>query len=204
MYKKLGLILIITSIVYVLAVVIGGALRENYSHLYNAISELTEAGTEKIFIIDLLFKVYNFLLLLYGGLMIIVYRGKSNKKMITMYLMLFLCGLSGFMMGIFPQEARDAQLTITGIMHFVGAGIAALSTMIITVLAFVNYRKSFKKYAIYSIITFIIIFISGISNVVLINSGIDSFFGLVERITIGSFIIWLFTTGLLQYRKKLC
>ncbi len=204
MRKIISIVLIVSAISYVAAVITGGFLKENYSHIYNAISELHEAGSVKIFIVDILFKIYNYLLILYGVLMLFVYRKKINKKMTIVFTLLLLCGLSGILMEVFPQEAREQALTIKGIMHFVGAGIAAISTMLVTIITWINFKRDSgnKRYALYSIITFIIIFISGLGNVILINNGIGNFFGIVERITIGSFILWLFVTGILQYKNR--
>lgn len=203
MKKILGWMLMISAISYIAAVVTGGFLKENYSHIYNAISELNEVGSTKIFIVDILFKIYNYLLIFYGAGMLFVYKKVLSKKMITVFILLLLCGISGILMEIFPQEARNQELTIKGIMHFVGAGIAAITTMLATIITWINFKKNDKRYATYSLITFVIIFISGLSNVILMNNGIGDFFGIVERITIGSFILWLFITGILQYREKL-
>lgn len=205
MKKKIGIILILTAICYVLAVVVGGFLKENYNHIYNSISELSEVGTGRIFIVELLFNLYNIFLVIYTVLMLFIYSKGLNKIQITVLILLLLCGASGFFMGIFPQESRTAELTIAGIMHFVGAGVAAITTMLATILSWINYKKDdkTKSYAIYSLITFIAIFVSGGSNPILMANGVDSFFGLIERITIGSFIIWLCVTGILQLKGKL-
>lgn len=202
MKKKVNLMLVITAISYVLAVVIGGFLKENYNHIYNAISELSEVGTKDIFIVDILFGIYNYFLVVHSIIYIFIYRKELDIELIIIYISLLLCGLSGIMMGVFPQEPRNAVVTVKGIMHFVFAGIAAVTTMLATILSFLRYKKTYNKYAVYSLISFIIIFVAGLGNVILMNNGIDSFFGLIERITIGSFIIWLFVTGYYKYKNK--
>lgn len=201
--KKINLALIGATLSYVLAVVIGGFLKENYSHIYNAISELSEVGTGEILIVNILFCIYNFLLIIYSIAYLIIYRDKINNKVVIIYISILLCGLSGIMMGIFPQESRGGEVSIKGIMHFVFAGIAAVTTMLGTILSWINYKKLNKGYAIYSLISFIIIFIAGLGNVILMNNGIGDFFGLIERITIGSFIMWLFVTGYCKYKGKI-
>jgi len=191
--KKRGLLLIIAGLMYIIAVIAGGFMVENYNHIYNAISELSEKGQNKVLFIEISFIIYNILIVIYSFISIMYKR--KNLLINIVYILLGLIGLSGIFMGIFPQEARDSELTIVGIMHFIFAGIAAFATMAVALITFFNYIKKEKNYAFYSLITFIIIFISGISNVILMNNNIDSFFGLVERITIGSFIIWLIVTG---------
>ncbi len=204
MKDKLGIILITSGILYILAVIIGGFLVPNYNHIYNAISELSEYGQSKVLIVEILFAIYNILIIVYSALAIYYKKNKDSKLLLTVYIILGLIGLSGLLMGVFPQEARGKELTIIGIMHFILAGIAALSTMLCVILTSSYYKrkKQYPKYAIYSFITFIIIFISGLSNVILMNNNIDNYFGLVERITIGSFIIWLIVTGNKDIKEK--
>jgi hypothetical protein len=87
-------------------------------------------------------------------------------------------------------------------MHIVLAGIAALGTMIAIVsigLWFKNTR-AMKWYTGYSLVTFAIILLSGGSTPIL---GLDfPFFGVLERVTIGSFIVWLFVTAAMVYFYK--
>lgn len=198
MKNRLGLFLIVAGILYISAVIIGGFLVPNYNHIYNAISELSESGKSKVLIVEILFAIYNILLITYSALSILYKKNKNSKLLLTVYIILGLTGLSGLLMGIFPQEARGGELTIIGIMHFILAGIAAFSTMLCIILMVIYYKKNkqHKTYTIYSFISFIIIFISGFSNVILMNNNIDDYFGLVERITIGTFIIWLIITGI--------
>ncbi|MNI84552.1 hypothetical protein D3C73_1414680 [compost metagenome] len=77
--------------------------------------------------------------------------------------------------------------------------------MLIVIISGINYVKNAnnKKYAVYSIITFVIMFVSGLTNAVLAGNGMGSFFGVTERITIGSFMVWLVITGIEHCRGKL-
>ncbi len=204
MNKKLGIILIVSSILYILAVIIGGALKENYSHIYNSISELSLVGTKRIFIVELLFTIYNSLLIIYS--IVTLAKGKSLRKIEKVIVSLIgVCAIAGIISIIFPQEPRDATVTISGIMHLISAGISAVTTMLTAILTYVCYikNKDTKPYAIYSIITFIIIFIFGATGPMMISTGIDGIFGVVERITIGAFMIWLIVTGIQQYKNKI-
>jgi hypothetical membrane protein len=204
MKNKMGLLLIISGILYISAVIIGGFLVPDYNHIYNAISELSEVGKSKVLIVEIFFGIYNILIIIYSALSILYKKNKGSKLLLTVYIILGLTGLSGILMGIFPQEARGGDLTIVGIMHFILAGIAAFSTLLCILLTAIYYKKNkqYKKYTIYSFISFIIIFLSGFSNVILMNNNIDNYFGLVERITIGTFIIWLITTGIKDMKEN--
>lgn len=205
MKRNIGLFLITASIIYVVAVIIGGFMKENYNHIYNSISELSESGTKKIFIVELFSIIYYTFLVSYSLLTLFIYKHDLNKIQITISILLLLCGILGFIMLIFPQDHRYGQFTMSGIIHFIGASIASIDTMICTFLSWINYRKEEKsrKYAFYSLVTFVIIFFTCLINPILFLIHIDSFFGLIERITIGSFLIWLFITGFLHYKGKL-
>ena len=202
MKKSINILLIMAAISYVLAVIIGGFLKENYSHVYNAISELSEVGTKNIAVVNILFLFYNYILIIYSVLYLFLYKKTMDLKTMIIYILIFICGLSGIMMEIFPQEPRGIELTIKGIMHFVFAGIAAIATILITVLSWIKYKKINETYSSYSLMSFIVIFVAGLVNIILMNIGVDNFFGLIERITIGSFIVWLFVTGLYKYNDK--
>jgi len=52
--------------VYILAVFIGGALRHDYSPLYNSISELSMANAPNKLFLDILFGIYNISLMIFA------------------------------------------------------------------------------------------------------------------------------------------
>ena len=66
MKKNYALLGIVGPLVYILAVIIGGAIRNDYSALYNAISELTMANAPNKLLLDVLFGIYNIFLLIFG------------------------------------------------------------------------------------------------------------------------------------------
>ena len=53
----------------------------------------------------------------------------------------------------------------------------------------------FQGYAKYSFISSVIIFVSGLTGVILAGQGVQ-LFGLFERITIGAYEIWIFVTAI--------
>lgn len=204
MEKRSNLLIIIAPILYVLAVIIGGALKENYNHIFNSISELSLVGTERIFVVELLFTIYNLLIIFYSIYNLCVSWKKLKKLQIFTLLSILLCGIGGIIAIIFPQEARNSTLTLVGMMHFVAAGITAITSMSATLLSAFEYKydEKAKKYSVYSLITFFIVLVFGALGPIMISTGIDDYFGVVERITIGAFMIWLFMTGLTKYRSR--
>ena len=80
----------------------------------------------------------------------------------------------------------------------------ALATIIMPLLMGLGLRQTdgFKNYSAYSFITSTIIFVSGLTGVILAGQGVH-LFGFFERITIGSYEIWISVTALrlLNYVK---
>src|SRR6266508_3435940 len=80
--------------------------------------------------------------------------------------------------------------TFAGIMHFVMAGVAALGTMVaILMLAFwFKNISALKGYVVYSLMSVAVIFLSGgLGAAAMANR--SPLFGLIERITIFTFVI---------------
>ena len=96
----------------------------------------------------------------------------------------------------FPQEPGGTATTFTGTMHFVMAGVAALGTMLaILMLAFwFKNLPALKGYVVYSLISVAVIFLSGgLGAAAMANH--SPLFGLIERLTIFTFTLWLFIIG---------
>jgi len=65
----------------------------------------------------------------------------------------------------------------------------------------VRRLDDFSRYASYSFISSAIIFVSGLTGVILAGQGVQ-LFGLFERITIGSYEVWIFVTALNLLKVK--
>ncbi len=57
---------IAAPILYVITAVVGAALRPDYSHIVNAISELLSNGAPNKAVLDVVFNIYNVLLLMFA------------------------------------------------------------------------------------------------------------------------------------------
>ncbi len=96
----------------------------------------------------------------------------------------------------FPQDPGGIPTTFAGSMHLIMAGVASLGT-IMGVLMLGLWFKNFSELnglVAYSIVSAAVIFISGgLTAAAMANN--FPFFGILERITIGAFILWLFVVG---------
>ena len=196
MKKPLLLCGILAALVYVGTVVLGSSIRPGYSHLADAISELVADGAPNRSLLSSLFLVYNLLLNAFGfGLFLEVKdRSRGRRSGFIGSLALMLVGLAGtFMELVFPQDPGGTPATFAGMMHLVMAGVASLGTMVAIVFLAFWFRNfsALKHYVTCSWISVTIIFISGGLSAAALASH-HPLFGLVERVTIGTFILWLF------------
>jgi hypothetical protein len=194
---------ITAPVLYIATAIIGAALRPNdYSHIVNAISELLSNGAPNKAVLDVVFNIYNALLLAFA---IGAYSTSKNMPRLTRVAMGILVGIQvlSFSWGFFPMDPLGAEATFAGTMHNVLGGVVALATIIMPLLMGLGVRHldGFKRYAAYSFVSSAVIFVSGLTGVILAGQGIQ-LFGLFERITIGTYEVWIFVTALSLLKAK--
>jgi hypothetical protein len=190
-YPMFGLV---ASVSYILYVVIGGLLSQGgYSHLINAISELPYFVSANNFIyLSKLTTIYAIALIFFSITVLIALKSYKAKLCRIGFWLLLFNSVSGIMMTFFPMDERGAQTTILGIGHIVLAGLCAIFSILTPLLAGIGFKKipKYQHLAVYSIISSIIIFVSGgITAAGAANK--FKYFGIVERVTIGTYIIWI-------------
>ncbi len=187
---------IAAPVVYVITVIVAAALRHDYSHIVNAISELLSNGAPNKAVLDVIFNIYNAMLLAFaiGGYLVV--RNGPRACRIAMGILVGIQILS-FSWGFFPMDPLGARATFAGTMHNILGGIVAFATILMPLLMGLGLRQvnGFQKYSSYSFVAFAIIFVSGLTGVILAGQDIHVF-GFFERITIGSYEVWIFVTAL--------
>jgi hypothetical protein len=187
---------IAAPVIYVITAIGGAALRNDYSHLVNAISELISNGAPNKAVLDVVFNIYNALLLLFAIGAFLVLKNAPRICRVSMGIFIAIQVLS-FSWGFFPMDPIGSESTFAGTMHNVFGGVVAFATILMPLLMGLGLRrlKGFQSYAIYSFISSAIIFVSGLTGVILAGQGVH-LFGLFERITIGTYEVWIFVTAL--------
>ena len=190
-------------IIYILTIITGGALRNDYSQLYNTVSELSMANAPNLVLMDIMFGIYNISLLLFGIGAFIDNKVDTSKKYKAAMLMLVLTGISGIVLLFFPQDPRNIPFTTTGTTHIAVAGISSLLTILTIFLTGFSFRKkaNMNNFANYSFISGIIVVISG--GISAYSVGNNLFFGgLLEKITILTFIVWVIVFSYILLKKN--
>jgi hypothetical protein len=199
MKKALMLCGMAAAVLYVGTVILGGWLRPGYSHVSMAISELVAEGAPNRTLLSSLFLLYNLLISIFGIGLFLRANSQPQGRVSGMIgsLALIAVGVAGVLMEIaFPQEPGGTATTFAGTMHIVMAGVASLGTMVaILALAFwFRNIPELKGYVIYSLVSVAVVFISGgLTAAAMANHSL--LFGLIERITIFTFILWVFVLG---------
>jgi hypothetical protein len=171
-------------------------VRNDYSHIVNAISELISNGAPNKAVLDVIFNLYNALLLAFaiGGFIAV----KNAHRLCRTAMGIFI-GIQtlSFSWGFFPMDPLGAAPTFAGAMHNILGGVVALATILMPLLMGLGLRKSkdFHRYVIYSWVSSAIIFVSGLTGVILGGQGV-LVFGFFERITIGTYEVWILVTAL--------
>lgn len=190
-------------IIYILAVIIGGAIRNDYSQLYNTVSELSMTNAPNLLLMDIMFGIYNISLLIFGIGAFLDTEVDTSKKYRAAMLMLVLTGISGIVLLFFPQDPRGIPFTTVGTTHIAVAGISSLLTILAIFLTGFSFRKKvdMNNFTKYSFISGIIVVISG--GISAYSVGNNLFFGgLLEKITILTFIVWVIVFSYVILKKK--
>ena len=193
---------VVAPVLYVITAIVGAALRNDYSHIVNAISELISNGAPNKAVLDIVFNIYNTLLLAFaiGG-----YTALKHAPRICRIAMGIFIGIQilSFSWGFFPMDPLGTKATFAGTMHNVLGGVVAFATILMPLLMGLGFKKlhGSNSYSTYAFISSFIIFVSGLTGVILSAQGI-LVFGLFERITIGTYEVWVFVTALKLLRTE--
>jgi hypothetical protein len=182
-------------------------IRSGFSSSTTSLRTSWEAGAPNKSLLNPLFALYNLLTLAFGiGLFMSVraiskYKGKVSRSLGA--LILIAEGICGFVTVFFPQDPRGAPITSKGIIHIVLAGLSSLTTILSMVLMGFWFRTipRLRGYSIYSFISAIVVFISG-GVAAYTGATLSPISGLMERITIGGFLQWLFVMALKLYTAQ--
>jgi hypothetical protein len=110
-------------------------------------------------------------------------------------------GVAGLLMTMFfPQDPRGTPLTFAGKMHIALAGVESALTIVLVFLMGVAFRgyKHWPRFSKYSFVTGVLIIITGVATALATAQG-RGILGLLERCTIGLFLLWVFVAAVLLY-----
>lgn len=188
-------------LIYGAAVALGGQMTPGYSHMANAISELTDIDAPARVTLSGAFVAYDLCLLAFASALphtVFPHRRALTLAAVT----LAVVALAGVGMStVFPAGDPGARIPLTGWTHIALAAVASLGSMV-AVLALARSAAAsdrFRGLARFSYAIFAVILVSGAWAA--ISAATHSpLMGLVERVTIGAFMVWLLAVGVALLR----
>jgi hypothetical protein len=188
-FKLLALCGILAPIVYVGALIVGGILDPSYSQIGKTISELIQRDAPNRDLLNGIFVVYNLLLIPFAvGLYLGLRKGWARNVIVVAMIISGVLGVAWTL--LFPLDAGGKSVSLTGMLHLIVGGLVV---PIIFALELSFWRATrndvnWKGYGKFSLAIFAVTFVFGITTVAFVNS---DFRGLLERITTGSFLLWV-------------
>ncbi len=198
MWKKPTVFGMAGVLAYLLHVVLGGALWNGYNHLMQPISDLTAAGAPDQNLMVAITMVYGACVVIFGLSAFMYMRDFAPKTAQAGMLIFLIMQIVSVLYFFFPEDLPGAATTAASTMHIVITALIVPLTILAPFLIGFGFRKfeGMEGIGRYSIITGIIILIFGsLSAIFFANTW--PYFGLIERVNIGSLQLWTF---ILSYR----
>ena len=180
---------ILAPIVYVIALTVGNILDPLYSQVGKTVSELIQRGAPNRDLLNGIFIVYNILLIPFAvGMFYGLRKGWARKVIFVAFVINGVLGVAWTL--FFPLDVGGKSESLTGQLHLI---VGALVVPLIFALELSFWRGSRKdsrwqEYAKFSLAIFAVTLFFGIATIAFVNS---DFRGLLERITTGSFLLWV-------------
>ena len=187
--KILALCGILAPVVYVIALAVGNLLDPSYSQVGKTVSELIEQGAPNRDLLNGIFIVYNVLLIpfafgMYNGL-------KKGWARNVIFAALVINGVLGVAWTLFfPLDSGGKSVSLTGQLHLAVGGLVVPLIFALELSFWWGAKKDsrLKGYDKFSLVIFAVTLVFGLATVAFVNS---DFRGLLERITTGSFLLWV-------------
>ncbi len=188
---------IAAPLVYAAAVVLGGILNPAHNHLSMAVSELIVGGAPNLLLLQILFIVYNVLLIVFAWAEGMSIRGDGLAVMSAGCIILAIVGVLGILFAVlFPMGLVSSDLV-----RLIAGGVFAVGGIL--VVAFLGIGSKVRdRFWVYSFVIAVLIVLGSAGALYLAAAG-HPLLGLAERITIGLFLLWIFSFGVRLVREDL-
>jgi len=190
-------------VIYLMHVLLGGYLWETYSHLQQPISDLTATGAPNRFLLLLFTNVYGVLALIFAVSFTIFERKERHKLVFWGGMCFIFLHVVSISYSFFPQDLPGAETTFAGMMHLAVTVLIVPFTILTPLLIGFGLKKekAWKALGNFSLICGILIIIFGGLTGFFFAKGLP-YFGLVERINIGTLQIWTFVLSYKLLKSK--
>jgi hypothetical membrane protein len=182
---------------YTSHVVVGGIKWKGYSHFQQPISDLTATGAPNRTLMLTLTTIYGLLALLFAVSFTILKSTEHHPLIFWGGISLVLLHLVSNLYPQFPQDLPGAKVTFTGRMHILITALIVPFTILTPFLIGFGFisEPQWYSFGVYSIITGILILVFGGTTAIFYAKKLP-YFGLVERLNIGTLQVWTFVFSL--------
>jgi hypothetical protein len=190
-------------VIYLLHILLGGYLWKTYSHLQQPISDLTATGAPNRFLLLLFTNIYGVLALIFAVSFTVFERKEHHKLVFWGGISFIILHIVSISYSFFPQDLPGAETTFAGTMHLAVTILIVPFTILTPLLIGFGLRKekAWKTLGNFSLICGILIIIFGGLTGFIFAKGLP-YFGLVERINIGTLQIWTFVLSYKLLKSK--
>ena len=126
-HRIAGVFGLLSVFLYVAAVILGGFLDPSYSHVRNAISDLTGDGALTASVLNPVFVLYNLLSLCF--VFFLSRTGSSSFSLRSGCILYAASACAGILMYHYRADNLDAPLTCVGLGHLILAGVESIATL---------------------------------------------------------------------------
>lgn len=180
-------------IIYVLHVLLGGFLWKDYSHLQQPISDLTASGAPDRGLLLFITNIYGVLALIFAFSFLVIVSRKYHTLVFWGGISFVLMHIVSISYAFFPQDLPGGEPTFTGTMHLVVTALIVPFTILSPLLIGFGFRKNQERRSLgtFSVICGLLIFLFGGLTGLFYAKHLP-YFGLVERLNIGTLQLWTF------------
>ncbi len=198
MRKRSALLALVSGLAapttYVAAIFAAGLNRPGYSHFEEPVSALMAGGGGGPLLLGALY-AYNLLLLLFGFALAAHAKGRDTALFVTGIAAVGVA-IPGVLMLIFPMDVPGTPPSVAGLIHILMAGIGVLGTMAAIAASAYAWRSQ-RNWRLRNALSWSAIGLLAASGIAASASMAmhAPFTGLMERITIGTFLVWMAATA---------
>jgi sulfite exporter TauE/SafE len=188
---------VLAPIIYVLALAVGNILDPSYSQVGKTVSELSQQGAPNRDLLNAIFIVYNILLIPFGvGMYYGLKKGWARNVILAALVVAGVLGVAWTL--FFPLDVGGKSESLTGQLHLIVGGLVVPLIFALELSFWRSARKNsrWQDYNKFSLAIFAVTLVFGLTTVAFVNS---DYRGLLERITTGSFLLWMEVIALKLY-----
>jgi len=183
---------------YLAATALGGLLHPGYSHVRDAISELTASQAAHRGVLGVLYVAYNLLLVAFAWQLSRAWPA-SRLLRVTFALVVVVSAAGIAQVTAFPQDSTGTPATRAGAAHIALAALSALLCVVTAVIYGIAFRKMYLPRSVWLPAFAVAALLLVMGPIAAVNIG-GPRMGLFERFTIGAYLVWVALTSLLLAR----